>query len=525
MNLGNGFAAGLAQGQQFTRGIADAYRAGQQMNDARDQAAQKEALKGIASATAVESTGYTADQGKELEGLAANGYKIDFDGAQKAYVARNEAGDTKTIAMQGVTDFMGERTQGSMSREQQDSTRMLAMADVIGRTDPERGLQMRQQFRQGQHAEKRQAREEKQWAREDGIEALDKELGQAFESSLIGEDGKRRAPTATDYLQSNQQRAFKLAQGGYMAEAEKAFKDNLSTAHIKIQMDAAERKQALGPAMAALGSGDYGAVAEFYNRFVPSGAKVTGIEADKDGGLVMNRTGIDGKPLAPLRAKDQREAMAMLQSLENPGALYQYSQDEFRNQLQLKADRRADHADQRAAGADARAAASHGIAMEDRRERLNDKRELRDVREAMARESNPSISDTQIRAVRAGIMQTPGADNAKAKYDYDPVKVQKAFGETIPARFAGEKDSVKRDMDKEQRFREFMADNPNIRDVDEGLVKFNAADVKRTRGEKAGRASAVQGAMSPEAIAATAKKYGMTEDQVRDKLRSQGLIK
>ena len=36
MNLGNGFAAGLAQGQQFTRGIADAYRAGQQMNDARE---------------------------------------------------------------------------------------------------------------------------------------------------------------------------------------------------------------------------------------------------------------------------------------------------------------------------------------------------------------------------------------------------------------------------------------------------------------------------------------------------------
>ena len=163
--------------------------------------------------------------------------------------------------------------------------------------------------------------------------------------------------------------------------------------------------------------------------------------------------------------------------------------------------------------------------MEDRRERLNDKRELRDVREAMARESNPSISDTQIRAVRAGILQTPGADNAKAKYDYDPVKVQKAFGETIPGRFPGDKDTVKRDIDKERRFQEFMADNPNIRDVDEGLVKFNAADVKRTRSEKAGRASAVQGAMSPEAIAATAKKYGMTEDQVRDKLRSQGLIK
>ena len=525
MNLGSGFAAGLAQGQQFTRGIADAYRAGQQMNDARDQAAQKEALKGIASATAVESTGYTADQGKELEGLAANGYKIDFDDAQKAYVARNDAGDTKTIAMQGVTDFMGERSAGSMSREQQDSTRMLAMADVIGRTDPERGVQMRQQFRQGQHAEKRQAREEKQWAREDGIEALDKALGQAFESSLMGEDGKRRAPTATDYLQSNQQRAFKLAQGGYMAEAEKAFKDNLSTAHIKIQMDAAERKQALGPAMAALGSGDYGAVAEFYNRFVPSGAKVTGIEAGKDGGLVMNRTGMNGQPLAPLRAKDQREAMAMLQSLENPGALYQYSQDEFRNQLQLKADKRADQASRIAAGADARAAAAHGLNMQEKAESLKQKRELPSIREALAREADPSISETKIRGVRAGIVPTPGADNAKAKYDYDPVKVQKAFGETIPGRFAGDKDTVKRDMDKERRFQEFMADNPNIRDVDEGLVKFNAADVKRTRGDKAGRASAVQAAMTPEAIAATAKKHSMSEDQVRDMLRSKGLIK
>lgn len=53
----------------------------------------------------------------------------------------------------------------------------------------------------------------------------------------------------------------------------------------------------------------------------------------------------------------------MLQSLENPGALFQYSQDEFRSQLQLKADRRAEDADQRAAEADALAAAAHGLNM------------------------------------------------------------------------------------------------------------------------------------------------------------------
>ena len=77
----------------------------------------------------------------------------------------------------------------------------------------------------------------------------------------------------------------------------------------------------------------------------------------------------------------------------------------------------------------------------------------------------------------------------------------------------------------EELFEEYMADNPNIRDVDEGLVKFNASEVKRTRSEKAGRASAVQAAMTPEAIAATAKKHSMSEVQVQNMLRAKGLIK
>lgn len=55
-------------------------------------------------------------------------------------------------------------------------------------------------------------------------------------------------------------------------------------------------------------------------------------------------------------------------------------------------------------------------------------------------------------------------------------------------------------------------------------MKSNAADVKRTRGERAGRSSAVQGAMSPEAIAAMAKKYSMTESQVVELLRARGMI-
>jgi hypothetical protein len=41
--------------------------------------------------------------------------------------------------------------------------------------------------------------------------------------------------------------------------------------------------------------------------------------------------------------------------------------------------------------------------------------------------------------VRAGIVPTPGADNAKAKYDYDPVKVQKALVKRSRLLFRGKR--------------------------------------------------------------------------------------
>ena len=333
MNLGSGFAAGLAQGQQFTRGIADAYRAGQQMNDARDQAAQKEALKGIASATAVESTGYTADQGKELEGLAANGYKIDFDDAQKAYVARNDAGDTKTIAMQGVTDFMGERSAGSMSREQQDSTRMLAMADVIGRTDPERGLQMRQQLTLGAHDLKRQAREMKQWQQDDEVGRIEGEQRKQFQASLIDQSGKSREATMDDHLAHSQRRIAALTQAGHLKAADQATQDLMAQSHIKIQMDTKRRQEASDKAAAGLAVGDYAPLMELYNRYVPSGYKISGIEAGQGGALQIKRTDLNGREAAPVTLKDSGEALGLLKSMASPAALYQYSQGEFQRSL------------------------------------------------------------------------------------------------------------------------------------------------------------------------------------------------
>lgn len=147
--------------------------------------------------------------------------------------------------------------------------------------------------------------------------------------------------------------------------------------------------------------------------------------------------------------------------------------------------------------------------MEGRRDELADKRETRNVREALARETSPEMTPTQLRAVRAGIIQTPGADNAKAKFDYDPVKVQKAFGETVTDGITG-KETVKRNPAEERKFQEFMADNPGIRDVDEGLVRYNRAKVQ---GERANRPAPPDGAVkmlrdNPKLAADFDKKYG-----------------
>lgn len=473
-NYRNGLASGFLQGQSIFNSVQGMFKKGQ----------QERAIDEIANAKPEESQGFTAQQGQQLEGLAKQGFdNITFDDKTQAYVAKNAAGEAKTVAMGGVTDFMGERTAGSMSREQQDNTRMLAVADVLGKTDPARGIQMRQQVQQGQHAVKRQGREEKQWAIEDDVERIDGELGKKFQQSLMGPDGAPRQATADDYLANSQQRAFALAQGGHTKAADQAMKDHMAQSHIKIQMEAAQRKEAAGKAAAAIGAGDYSVAADFYNRYVPSGSKVTGIEPGKDGQLVMNRTGLDGKPMAPMTFKNQGEALSMLQSLDNPMALYQYSQSEFQNQLRLRgekradnADRRADHADSRAAAADGRAAASHSVAMSDRQE-------IRSVREALAKEANPSMTPAQLRGVRFGVLQTPGADSAKAKYDYDPVKVQKAFGETAVDPIT-QKETVKRNAAEEKKFMEFMGANPSIRDVDEGLVRYNRSKVQIERGNR-----------------------------------------
>jgi hypothetical protein len=113
-------------------------------------------LAGIANAKPEQSQGYTAEHGAQLE-AAANagadiGVKYKDDGTFDTYTVTFKQSDSQTgapaqpqtIAMQGVTDFLGKRSVGSMSEAQVNSAKLAASAGVLEKHgDTLSGLRLR----------------------------------------------------------------------------------------------------------------------------------------------------------------------------------------------------------------------------------------------------------------------------------------------------------------------------------------------------------------------------------------------
>ena len=429
----------------------------------------------VANAKPEESTGFTAQQGQELNNLAKQGFdNITFDDTSKAYVAKNAAGDSKTVAMQGVTDFLGKRYAGQ-GQDVADNARAQAFAGVLGKYDPEGGMRMAQQARQGIFAAKQQARQEKQWAREDSIEAIDQESGAALKAAMVGPDGKPIEATPDLYLSNIQQRAGRLAQAGHSKQAEEALHQFYGLADAKIRLDARNREKDAAPAMAAFQAGNTQALVDYYNKYVPGATKITGIERGPDGGYVINSTGLDGKP-APSRTVDQRGMLAMAQSLNDPNALLQHAWNEANFGLRLRGEARADNADRRADRADSRAASAHSLAMADRSERLADRRDIMSTREALAREQDPNISEAGARAARLGLIQIPGT--GKGRTDIDVGMVRKFFTPDNGAM------GPQHDAEGENKFWDFVGKN-KFRTTDEALMAY----VQKERPKQVGSAA------------------------------------
>lgn len=187
MSYGAGFAQGLDSGQRLSQRLIDIYQASKQRSD----------LSEVANAKPVESSELTPEQGQQIEAVAADGTKhIGYDDKTKAYMATPKLGENEMgpaqpveIARQGtMTDFLGKRTVGAMTPEQVNSARYVAMADVVGKTDPLKGMQMQRDIKQGEREDKRWMREDKKATEDDDFQkGQQAEFGQTIYGKRIGE--------------------------------------------------------------------------------------------------------------------------------------------------------------------------------------------------------------------------------------------------------------------------------------------------------------------------------------------------
>ena len=361
------FGAQFLAGQKFAQGLIETYRDAQQRRE----------LGEISKAQPVNADFLSDDASAKVQAAAADPtQQIGYDVGAKAYMATPKLGEDemgpaqpKQIATAApMTELLGNRTPGTMTPDQVSSAKFKAMADVVGKSDPIQGMRLQREVKQGERDDKRWEREDATATKADNdkafAEKLDGQVGEWFKGRLKNPDGTERPPTVDDHLAASQYRAAQLTSAGKIDQAGQVLKDYAAQSLVKIQLQGAQRKEALGRTAAALASGDLDAVKGFYNEFVPDGARVTDVKRGAGGELVIQRESLDGRALPAYTMKDTGQLLSVLNSFNDPMALYSWSQNEFKNNIDVRktevAERQADIAERRLGVLEARAIGGGG---------------------------------------------------------------------------------------------------------------------------------------------------------------------
>ena len=400
---------------------------------------QDRELRRIATEAPIESQGYTEDQGNQLRAAADRGDKIDIrykDDGQGNQVfdryvvmpggAEGQAGTSGPleVAMQKVTDFMGERRAGRMTEAQLDRARTMAQAGVLSRFgNPLEAQRLRQQVGQSEQLERQGVLTDLQIGRAQREEETQAKLGEVNDAVAaymrnrirLGEDGQPMPLTDDDFVMAGKQRVFELANRGLFDQALAAARESMEHATRKIQAETAERQVAVRDAVARIAQGDFAAAMAAFNRFVPDGNIIQNVTQNRDGSFTLERiSGVDGAKLPPGKVESLDRLVAAVQSIADPNALVQQVERTFRNDVETRrlrlsenADRRADaqfaqgQADRKQAQADASARSEAAVAYAEER----------------ARAQGRTLSDAERNAIRTGVIDAvPRADgNAPAQ--------------------------------------------------------------------------------------------------------------
>jgi hypothetical protein len=168
------------------------------------------------------------------------------------------------------------------------------------------------------------------------LDEVDTEAGRFLTNRLTDQEGNVRAATPDDMLAQLQHRATLLQQKGLGKHATDALKDYQSIAVNAIQLQTAERNDELVRVSGAVSQGIFKPAAAFYDKFIHDGAKTTDIVENKDGSITVSRVRDDGVALPDTKIKNKEELLVRLNSFKDPLALYNYSKDQFDQNMKVK---------------------------------------------------------------------------------------------------------------------------------------------------------------------------------------------
>lgn len=317
-----------------------------------------------------------------------------------------ESGGDALGGKTGQVQFLGKTYAGPLTDEQRASARTAAMAGVFERFgDPERAASLRHREQQGkltglqiESAERQGKREKQADADAETIRGIDGEVAGWMQKRLTQPDGSVRDMTPDDHLAAGQYRVAKLIGAGQLQSANALAKDNMAMASQKIQLQSAERNEALSMLSGQVAAGDYSGLGAFYEKYVPDGASITGLQADpKTGAVTIQRESLDGRMLAPTVFKSRDELLAGLNSFKDPDKLQNFAENEFRRHV---------HEEQLKNARGQLALHGRQVALQEGKVKSDAEAEQaqRSAAVGLFKEQNPGATAAQLEAVRTGVM-------------------------------------------------------------------------------------------------------------------------
>lgn len=488
------FINGLANGYDFGRKVLQDYQLGQVMY-----------------AEPEERKGYTAADGEQLKAMSeakdAEGkpyYTIGNDDKGNYTVTPNFGEDPKLVVMQQGTrtSFLGHDIDGALTQEKMSAIRNSKMADVLAQFDPLKAEAIRRGNKQAElmdiqikGAERQDRLAQRQ---EDQIAISDKINDDVSEytKSLVkmNADGNPAPFTDDDFVSIGQYRTKQLAAAGLTEQAMANAQTTMQFYSSKLDSEKKQREQDVNVAATLASRGDYSAAMQVYNKYLPNGDTATSVVKNKDGSFTVERVNTaTGEKMTPYTIPNEREFLAGINSLADSKELLRQKQQELQNsilQKQLQIQR-----EQLGVAQGHLGVAQQSLGEQIKGNRFNRFRQLEvDGARSDAADyySKGDMPAAQRAAIRGGINL--------------PSPVPKGMGTDIKVDQMGNIVAEQKQPDGSARVSTFTPEGKQ-----RGSINIPAPGA-------AGGVGATPKNITPEDIAATAKKYNITEDEVKRRL-------